>query len=533
VRSSSRFISYETTGLFSSLITDYLKGTGDLDEFYSAATTIEGVAAAINDRKRFPTDRSRIQQVFQSAYEKAVPSEKQQHNISMLVSDNTFTICTAHQPNIFSGYLYFIYKTAHAIVLASKLSKEFPEYNFIPVFFIGSEDNDFDELSKFRLNGKQYQWKTDQQGAVGRMKVDKQLADLIGVIESEIAHLPFASDLITILRKAYAQGHDMAQGTFILLNELFKHEGLLILQPDTALLKEEMKTIFREDLLQHKAYTIVSSTNARLSVKYKLQVNPREINLFYLRDGIRNRIDKFGNVYIIDGTSLRFTEQEMLRELDEFPERFSPNVILRGLYQETILPNILFVGGGAEVSYWMQLRELFKHYTVPFPLLVLRNSFLVMDDKQSSKMNALGLQDEDLFKNETVLANALVQQWSGKEISLAAEIKESELLFLRLKKQADDVDSTLVQHIDALEAAHHKKIQSLEKKMLKAAREKQEVQLLRIWRLKAELFPNNALQERVDNFIPYYAQYGPGFIQAIINHSGSLEQEFGIIVIEK
>lgn len=533
MRSSSRFISYETTRLFSNLVTDYLEGSGVIEEFYAHPPTKDGIALAINARKLFPTDRSLIQQVFQSAYEFADPSQLQQANISLLADEKTFTICTAHQPNIFSGYLYFIYKTAHTIVLASSLSKQFPGYNFVPVFYIGSEDNDLAELSTFKLNGKRYQWSTEQKGAVGRMKVDKQLTELIGVIESELAHFPHSSALIKILRKAYAQGNDIAHATFILLNELFKEEGLLVLQPDVASLKAKMKNIFRDDLLGHTPQAIVAGTNARLSENYKLQVNPREINLFYLNDGLRNRIDKIGDVYTVDDTQLRFTEEQILKELDENPERFSPNVILRGLYQESILPNILFVGGGSEVAYWMQLKDLFMHYKVPFPILVLRNSFLIMDRRHAKKMEDLGIYDADLFKDETMLANTLAQLWSGKEITLAEQVEASGKLFSELKHQAGEVDVTLLQHVQALETIHLKKLHSLEKKMLKAEREKQQIHLDRVWRLKGELFPNKTLQERTENFMSYYAKYGPEFINMILEHSRSFEQGFGIVVIEE
>jgi uncharacterized protein YllA (UPF0747 family) len=182
-----------------------------------------------------------------------------------------------------------------------------------------------------------------------------------------------------------------------------------------------------------------------------VQVNPRNVNLFYLRDGIRSRIDKRGNIYTVDGTVIRFTQEELLQELNEYPDRFSPNVILRGIYQETILPNILFVGGGSEVAYWMQLKGLFEHYKVPFPMLVLRNSFMIMDANHAHKMAALGIGEVDLFKEETQLANELVQRWSGSEITLKQEELNSKALFQHLKKQAGDIDKTLVQHVQSLE----------------------------------------------------------------------------------
>jgi bacillithiol biosynthesis cysteine-adding enzyme BshC len=254
--------------------------------------------------------------------------------------------------------------------------------------------------------------------------------------------------------------------------------------------------------------------------------------LFYLRDGIRNRIDKRGDQFSVDGTLIRFNQNEIVQELKEHPERFSPNVILRGLYQETILPNIAFIGGGSEIAYWLELNSLFEHYGVPYPVLVLRNSFMVVDKHQWHKLNELQLSEADLFKEETALANEMIQRWSDREINLEAETKNSRVLFDQLKNRAGSIDKSLTQHVHALEVFHLKKLESLEKKMLKAERKKQSTQLQRIWKLKSELFPNGSLQERKLNFMPYYAQHGPSFIQSILGHSLSLEQEFGILIIE-
>lgn len=530
MESSCRYIDYAQTGMFSKLITDYLSGNKQVNAFVRHLPDVQGVKKAIEDRQKFPTNRKLLQDVFLETY--PTPTSAQKKNMALLSDENTFTICTAHQPNIFSGYLYFIYKTAHTIALAKKLKAEFPAFEFVPVFYIGSEDNDLDELSKFKINGKPYRWETDQTGAVGRMKVDKGVTALLNAVESELAHMPHASDLMAILRKAYAEGNDMAEGSFHLLNQLFGEEGLLVLQPDRSDLKQQIKNIMRDDLLSQTAEKVVAVTSQQLDEAYKLQVNPRPVNLFYLRDGIRNRIDKRGNQYSVDGTVIRFTEEEILRELDEYPERFSPNVILRGIYQETILPNIIFVGGGSEVAYWMQLKGLFEHYHVPYPVLVLRNSFMIMDAHQEHKMKELGIGDAALFMEETALANQMVQQWSDYDLSLEKEEKESKLLFDALRKRAGEVDKTLVQHVFALETFHMKKLESLEKKMLKAERNKQSVQLQRIWKLKAELFPNNSLQERSENFMPYYSRYGQDFIQAVLKHSLALEQRFGVIILD-
>ena len=531
METSCRYIEYEQTGMFSRLISDYLQGESFIHEFAAHQPDLEGVRSAIAARKLFKTDRKLIQAAFEESYEAEDPSARQSSNMVLLGSENTFTICTAHQPNIFTGYLYFIYKTAHTIALSRKLKAELPQYDFVPVFYIGSEDNDLDELSKFRINGKALRWETSQTGAVGRMQADKGVSELINTIETELGHLPQAPALITMLKKAYSNGRTMAEGIFTLLNSLFREEGLLVLQPDKVSLKAAYRKVMRDDLLDQVAEKIVGETGKRLESIYKLQVNPRPVNLFYLRDGIRNRIDKRGNQYAVDGTVIRFNESEILAELDAHPERFSPNVILRGLYQETILPNIIFVGGGSEVAYWMQLKDLFSYYHTPFPVLALRNSFTIMDANLAHKMNELEISDADLFKEETTLANEMVQRWSGSTINLQNEEKESRLLFAQLKKRAGDVDKTLIQHVHALEIFHLKKLESLEKKMLKAERKKQATGLQRIWKLREDLFPNHNLQERVENFMPYYARYGQDFISAILNHSLALEHKFGMLII--
>jgi len=532
VKSECRYLDYRSTALFSSLVLDYLDQHSALEPFIEHAPTLDGMRSAMEARKKFPTHRALIRSTFEQAYAGQSTAE-QARNIEWLSAETTFTVCTAHQPNIFTGYLYFIYKTAHTIALCRSLKAAFPENDFVPVFYIGSEDNDLDELSVFQLNGKPFRWETDQTGAVGRMQSDAGIQQLIEEIRKEVSHFPYAQQLIDLLKKAYAKGNTMADAIFILLNEMFGAEGLLVLQPDDAALKQSFVAVMKDDLVHSRAERIVGQSIEALSRQYKVQVNPRTVNLFYLRDGIRNRIDKRGEQYSVDGTVIRFQQSEILQELKEHPERFSPNVILRGLYQETILPNIAFIGGGSEVAYWMELRSLFEHYGVPYPVLVLRNSFLVVDAAHWSKLEALGIHEADLFKDETIVANEVIQRWAVADIHLSKETAESRALFEHLKQRAGAIDRTLVQHVHALEVGFLKRMESLEKKMLRAERKKQSTQLQRIWKLKSALFPQGSLQERKWNVLPYYAQYGPAFIHTILRHSLALEQQFGIVIIEE
>lgn len=334
-----------------------------------------------------------------------------------------------------------------------------------------------------------------------------------------------------MVKKYYKSGDDIQTATFRFVNALFGEYGLMVLMPDNTVLKKTMQTVFEDDLLNQTASGIVEQTSEKLEELYKVQVSPREINLFYLKENVRERIIK-NSRYKVQGTSMEFSEDELMQELNDHPELFSPNVILRGLYQEMILPNIIFIGGGGEIAYWLQLKELFEHYKVPFPVLVLRNSFLVVEKKWQEKINRLSFNTEDFFLSEQELMKRLINRESKNEIHLDGQIRETELLYESLKKQAALVDTTLGQHVDALKTSMLKKLKQLEKKMLRAEKRKFTYQERQIKTIKEKLFPKNSLQERVDNFIPYYAKWGRDFIIKLYEHSLRLEQEF-VIVHEK
>ena len=524
---------YRQTGAFSKIAMDYIDQAMALKPFFTHPPTLQGIQKAIKDRKQFNANREVLVETLKKQYEGVETSDKVRKNIESLLSDDTFTITTAHQNNIFTGPLYFIYKIVHAIKLADQLKLSLPKQNFIPVFYIGSEDADLDELNHIYLGGEKLVWETNQTGAVGRMKVDKGLIKLIGLMEGQLLVLPNGKDIISQLKEYYKEGATIQDATFKFVNNLFAEYGLVILLPDNAALKKQMIKIFEDDLLHQTASGIVEKTVERLQVAgYKAQANPREINLFYLLDDKRERIAGLGTKYSVLSTKIEFTKEELLKELQEHPERFSPNVILRGLYQETILPNIAFIGGGGETAYWLQLKNLFEHYQVPFPVLVLRNSFLIVEKKWQEKIAHLGFTAEDFFLPEQELLNRLVTKESKNKTKLNGSLSELEQLYEAFKKQATAVDSTLEKHVDALKLQTVFRLQELEKKMLRAEKRKFTDQQRQIHSIKEYLFPADGLQERQENLSYYYAMWGVDFIKQLSSNSLDLEQEF-IVLIEK
>ena len=245
---TAEWISYDSTNAFSALAIDYLHQHTALQPFYKHNSNLDGIGNAIEERKLFSTDRAALTAALKTQYEKITISETVKSNIEKLADANTFTVCTAHQPNLFTGYLYFIYKVVHAIKLANELKAAYPQYYFVPVYYMGSEDNDLEELNHIYLNGEKITWETDQTGAVGRMHT-KGLDAFIHRISGELSVLEHGPQLIDLLKSCYCQSSSVQEGTLKFVNRLFENYGLLVLIADNAVLKKEMTGVFEDDLL--------------------------------------------------------------------------------------------------------------------------------------------------------------------------------------------------------------------------------------------------------------------------------------------
>jgi bacillithiol biosynthesis cysteine-adding enzyme BshC len=525
-------VPYEQTGFFSNLVTDYLRHSPKLTEFYAHEPSLEGIKASISARQSFDTPRKLLIECLQEQYQGIVQSEKLKQHIELLSANNTFSITTAHQPNIFTGPLYFIYKILHAVKLADHLSKELPEYHFVPVYYMGSEDADLDELGQINMAGQQLIWKTTQTGAVGRMKVDKQYLQLIDAIEGQIGVLEYGPSLVQLFKATYTLGKTIQQATLELVNHLFSEYGVIVLIPDHAKLKSAYHSVIKKELLERFSHELVTETINKLKENYKAQTAGREINLFYLLEQNRVRIEFDNNSYHVKELGLTFTQTEILEELETYPERFSANVILRGGFQETVLPNVAFIGGGGELAYWMELTKVFEAAGIPYPVLVLRNSFLLLKQSQFEKMTQLGFSCVDIFKNEFDLLNQLVKKESTSSWDITNEIKAINEVYNQLQLKAASVDKSLQEHVISLEIKSGKKLAALEKKMLRSERNKFDASKRQISSIKEDLFPNNSLQERVYNFSDFYSRMDKNFMKLIYEASPALEMQFTVVVLK-
>ena len=523
-------IAYEETGLFSTLVRDYISAKGTARSYVQYEPIYAGIEAAIAARKQCKSHRKELVEVLAHQYQNLQKEQAVLDNIDLLLKDNTFVITTAHQPNLFTGPLYFFYKIIHAIQLAADLQQRYPNYHFVPVYYIGSEDADIEEVGSFVLDGQKYQWETQQTGAIGRMKVDDALLKLLQNFTGYWAVKPEGKNALAIIQDAYQKGRTISEATLQMVHGFFGQYGLVVLEPDNAALKSLFIPTIEKELLEQFSNKAIQPAVTTLREQYHVQTEGRALNLFYLKDQLRARIEKDGEDYVIADTNLRFSKDQILEELHAHPERFSPNVILRGVFQETVLPGIVFIGGGGELAYWMELKEVFSQAGIHYPLLQLRNSFACMTAKTKQQWDSLGFSFNDLFKPVLDLEVAYVKKHATDQLNMDKAIATHRALYAQIEAQVLTIDATLRDHAKNLAHQSEKKLLELEKKMIRAERRKQSVAIDRIHSIKNELFPNNGLQERVENIAEWISVYGWDWVESVMQHSNTMEQNFTIIV---
>lgn len=483
------------TNRFSSIFLDYINQHSSLSEFYSHFPTVENLKKQLEAKAGFSAEKRKVlHKELARQYANINLSTSEKHNLEALKAPQTFTITTGHQLNIFSGPLYFIYKILTAVKACEQLKEAYPDYNFVPVYWMASEDHDLEEIQYFNLFGKKYTWETEQTGAVGRMNPNG-LAQL-------------AKDLpepAPIFEKAYTEEKTLAAATRRFVHELFAQWGVLSIDADSSALKQLFIPVLEEELLQQKTAPLVNQQSGKLEeLGYKAQVYPRPINLFYLKGNQRERLEKEGNNWQVLNTDIAFSEAELLTELKEHPERFSPNVVLRPLYQEWILPNLAYIGGPGELAYWLQLKPVFEQYQIPFPVLLPRQFALVISQSLNNRREKLNLEIEQLFSDSHSLRNQLLQENSENEFSLSQEQEELSELFRKIEEKAQTIDGSLSGFIGAEHSKAAKSLSTIEKRLKKAEEQRHEVTLKQMDNLLEKLFPAGGLQERYDNLLNFY-----------------------------
>lgn len=398
------------TSLIPDLVKDYILNNPSVCDLFGGEHDIQR-ALELSESRSFSKDkRALLVSVLKNQYQETglVSSDKVFQNIELLKSENTFTVTTGQQIHLLLGPVYVALKILTCVGLCRKLTELSSNKNFVPVFWMATEDHDLEEINKVHFFNKEYLWETKQTGACGRMDTDG-IPEIVTQILSEFRFDNEDEIFLNELVEIYSNAKDLAEATRKLAHLVFKEYGVVCIDGDDTILKQNFSNVVKEELINgFSSKTILEKEIKALG--YKHQISGRDTNLFYLTDNQRERIDRGDSGFMLSISGKKFTLEQLLEELDSNPERFSPNVVLRPLYQETILPNLIYVAGPSELVYWSQLKPVFDYVQIPYPLVMLRQMGAIAGDKALKKMKSYELTLEDWMQNESDFRNIVKEK---------------------------------------------------------------------------------------------------------------------------
>ncbi len=510
---------------FSKRDIDYVHQNPKLKPFYKYSPNLASFETIIHDKSKNDTPRQLLVDVLKQQYRNFDSNQLVDSHIDALLDKNTYTIITAHQPSLFTGPLYYIYKIITTINLTQQLNQKYPSYKFIPVFVSGAEDHDFDEINHFHIFGKTLEWNNNESGAVGMMKTNT-LSDVLSQLETIIGDNQNGQKLLKVIEKTHTKNELYGMASLELTHELFKKWGLVVLNMNQKALKRHFIPKIKDEIIHQVSAPLVNQAIEQIKAAgYKPQATPRPINFFYMIEQIRSMITYENGFFNVKNTNIQFTKDQILQEIENHPERFSPNVIMRPIFQESILPNLAYVGGGGELAYWMERQHQFNHFGVNFPMLVRRNSALWVNKTMKKKIDKLGLSIEETFFINDQFTKAFIQKNSKNEVSVDLELKEIQKIIKNLAKKAGQIDASLQPFVLGSAKSIEKTLEKIGSRMMKAEKSKMDVQIKQLQQIKEKLYPKNGLQERYDNFIEFYMRYGDTYFDFLFQSFEPLSSE--------
>lgn len=508
---------------YSKLVSAYLSGNESVESFHSGIPTLDSLQQSANNRSFKKGHRQVLVDALTRQYKGTQMSGATRHNISALMDETAYTIATGHQLCLFSGPIFSVLKIVSAINLTQQLAQKDPSKTYIPVFWMASEDHDLEEMNHLFIRGQKITWNSSQSGAVGQMET-AGIELLIGEIEQAFSP-EFGSDIRAWLD--HYRDTDITSASRGFFNELFGKYGLVIIDGHDPNLKELFVPVMKDEVQKALAQTHVAQQNAELLDRgFKVQVNAPQSFLFHLDQGKRTRLDREGDSFSLADGSRKWSLEELLNDIEKHPQDWSPNVVGRPLYQETILPNIAYIGGPGELSYWLQLKTLFDAAEVAFPKLILRNSATFLFPGIRKKQEALGLSDEQIFKSKDAILSTLVQD---QVPDLEADREGVSAVFATLAAKLSAIDPVLGKSAVTEGQKALKGIENLESKSIRAAKRKNEDLLAKVEAIKTAISPNDVPQERQLNILEAMSVFGTDMIDSMIPNMDPLAQNMWIV----
>ena len=522
-------INSNSVGFYPKIIEDYLSGELKSKNIIDWEYTQDQLLSKSRKLYSFK-NRSIVHKALLNQYASFNLTEKESLNISLFSKKSTYTITTGHQLMLLGGPMFFYTKIMDVIKLAKEVSTT--QNPVLPVFWMASEDHDYKEISAINLFGKKINCYGSHKGPVGRISKE-HFEDFLEEVNQVLGEGDEFYQIKGLINKAFFSGKNLSQITRIFVRELFKEDGLLILDGDCKELKLLFSEIAHKELFQEITFNSSKQYLNLLKSQYKLQVKPRELNLFYIDDGIRKRLIKTDKGFATSDQSIFWTPSEIKKMIADSPEKISPNVLLRPIYQEVLLPNIAYVGGAREIAYWLEIKPVFDAFKLDFPLPLVRNSYFVVSKKNKNWLDNHNISLERLFNSLDLQINQLIKELSSNLLSFDEDFKTLESFYSSLKLKGEKINAQLEKVVNGEEKRAYSALKNLEKRFLNAEKRKHEQEILKLKQIVTKLFPKGKAMERVNSFIPYISQDSLGFKEKIMAAPSLFEQKIAFLEIKK
>ena len=513
---------------FSRLFVDYVNNYSRVKDFFVGDFRDEKHwRLSLETVSHRTIDRSSLVQVLLNQNRDYHCGVKTLANIDLLLNENTVAIITGQQVGLFSGPLYALYKTLTALKLAEQLSQQYPDYNFVPVFWLEAEDHDIEEVSSFTLFNSsnellrleyQYENKTggNNIGAVGELSFDDSIVTLFNSLRQSLLPTEFSPKVIELFETAYQKGMTFSRAFIHLFSVLLEDSGLIFFDPHNLATKKILTPIFEQELknVSHTCQLVVAQSEL-VEQHYHAQVKPRSVNLFMFHNGGRYALEPHPDGFSLKGTRKTFSVDEIMNLLHADPNLFSPNVVLRPICQDYLFPTLAYVAGPSEVAYFAQFKLLYKHFCIPEPIIYPRASATIVEERIRKVIDKFSLRVEDFFGDIDLLKKRVANSISDFKVeelfsNTFGTVSES---LTSLKGGLESIDPTLVPAMENTLARMQAALNTLKEKTIAAQKRQYDISLRQLDRVSINLFPNSNLQEREMNLIYYLNKYGLEFLR--------------------
>lgn len=457
-------------------------------------------------------------------------SEKTLANIAGLNDVKSLAVVTGQQLGLFGGPMYTLYKIITVIKLTRQFKERFEEYNFIPVFWLEGDDHDFNEIRWIKLINNLNELKEvtyaeeipeeDAKKSVGTLTLTKEIISVLEDIKMSLRETEFSPALISRLSEIYSEGKTIKQAFKELIFWLFDEYGLVILDPQDKEIKSLLAPVFIKEIEGFREHTQkLVLTSAKLEEVYHAQVKIKPVNLFYSTDEGRYSIEPVDNTFKLRRKRKQFTKEELIETIQNEPERFSPNVLLRPICQDYLLPTALYIAGPSEIAYFAQVTPLYEFFNLVTPIIYPRASATIVEKSIQSALDKFNLELKDIFIKSDLLKDQVISSVSENNLDglFDDSNKQIELIFDELKTKLFSIDKTISDSSERYRDKVLSAFAELKSKAIQAQKKKHEISLKQIDKISESLYPSENLQEREINFIYFVNKYGESFMKKLFD----------------